>query len=67
MLNASILKTADEIKSPRNAYGETLVELGGLNKDIVVLDADLSCSTQTCKFASKFPERFLIQELQNRI
>ena len=58
MLNASILKTTDEIKSPRNAYGETLVELGGLNKDIVVLDADLSCSTQTCKFASKFPERF---------
>ncbi len=54
----NILKTVDEVKSPRNAYGETLVELGEKNKNIVVLDADLSCSTQTCKFASKFPERF---------
>ncbi len=57
-LNNSIFKTDGEVKSPRNAYGETLVELGEKNKDIVVLDADLSCSTQTCKFASKFPERF---------
>ena len=57
-VDTSILKAVDEIKSPRNAYGETLVELGETNKNIVVLDADLSCSTQTCKFASKFPERF---------
>jgi len=57
-VDTSILKSVDEIKSPRNAYGETLVELGETNKNIVVLDADLSCSTQTCKFASKFPERF---------
>ncbi len=57
-LNNSIFKTDGEVKSPRNAYGETLVELGEKNKDIVVLDADLSCSTQTCKFASKYPERF---------
>ncbi len=54
----AILKNTDEIKSPRAAYGETLVELGEKNKDIVVLDADLSCSTQTCMFAKKFPERF---------
>ncbi len=47
-----------EIKSPRNTYGETLVELGEKNPNIVVLDADLSCSTQTCKFARVFPERF---------
>ena len=44
--------------SPRNCYGETLVELGAKNPDIVVLDADLSCSTQTCKFAKAYPERF---------
>lgn len=47
-----------ECKSVRSAYGKTLVELGKENKDIVVLDADLSCSTQTQIFAKEFPERF---------
>ena len=47
-----------EKKSPRAAYGKALVELGRENKNIVVLDADLSCSTQTCAFAKEFPERF---------
>jgi transketolase len=42
----------------RQAYGETLVELGKENPDIVVLDADLSRSTRTKLFAEKFPERF---------
>lgn len=46
------------MSSLRGVYGETLVELGAINKDIVVLDADLSCSTQTCKFAKAYPERF---------
>ena len=45
-----MLKKETEIKAPRAAYGETLVELGANNQNIVVLDADLSCSTQTCKF-----------------
>ena len=44
--------------SLREAYGETLVELGRENPDIVVLDADLSRSTMTQFFAVKFPERF---------
>jgi len=42
----------------RDAYGITLVELGKKNPDIVVLDADLSCSTKTAKFAKVFPDRF---------
>ncbi|HOA82947.1 MAG TPA: transketolase family protein [Thermodesulfovibrio thiophilus] len=42
----------------RDAYGITLVELGKKNPDIVVLDADLSCSTKTAKFAKLFPDRF---------
>lgn len=42
----------------RDAYGETLAELGAENKDIVALDADLSGSTKTGVFARKFPERF---------
>jgi len=46
------------MKNPRNAYGETLVKLGKKNKDIVVLDADLSKSTKTIMFAKEFPDRF---------
>ncbi len=42
----------------RDAYGEALAELGESNKDVVVLDADLSGSTKTAVFAKKFPERF---------
>ena len=44
--------------NPRDAYGETLVELGGKHGNIVVLDADLSKSTKTILFAKKYPERF---------
>ena len=47
-----------ECKSVRSAYGRTLVELGKENENIVVLDADLSCSTQTQIFAKEFPKRF---------
>ena len=47
-----------ECKSVRSAYGKTLVELGRQNPNIVVLDADLSCSTQTKMFAKEFPNRF---------
>jgi len=46
------------MKATRDAYGETLVQLGEENNDIVVLDADLSGSTKTAAFAKKFPERF---------
>ena len=42
----------------RDAYGETLAELGGEDSRIVVLDADLSGSTKTGVFAKKYPERF---------
>lgn len=48
----------EKTKSIRSAYGKTLVELGKENKDIVVLDADLACSTQTGMFEKEFPERF---------
>ncbi|MCK9571935.1 MAG: transketolase family protein [Candidatus Omnitrophica bacterium] len=47
-----------EYQYQRDIYGETLVKLGLLNKNIVVLDADLSGSTKTCLFAKAFPERF---------
>jgi transketolase len=47
-----------EMLYQRDIYGKTLVELGRQNKDIVVLDADLSGSTRTGIFAKEFPERF---------
>ena len=45
-------------QSTREAYGQTLVELGKQDPNIVVLDADLSKSTMTCLFAREFPDRF---------
>ncbi len=42
----------------RDAYGKALVALGAKNKDVVVLDADLSKSTKTAKFGETYPERF---------
>ncbi|MFO7678155.1 MAG: transketolase family protein [Thermoplasmatota archaeon] len=47
-----------EMVNPRNAYGETLVEMGKKHSNLVVLDADLSKSTKTIMFAKKFPHRF---------
>lgn len=44
--------------SIRKAFGKTLAEIGELNEKIVVMDADLACSTQTKIFADKFPDRF---------
>ena len=43
----------------RDVYGQTLVELGKKDPNVVVLDADLSGSTRTKIFAKEFPKRFL--------
>jgi transketolase len=50
--------TGRKPKATRDAYGETLLELGRKRSDVVALDADLSGSTKTIKFAKEFPERF---------
>ena len=42
----------------RDAYGEALAELGAINNQVVVLDADLSKSTKTNDFKKVYPERF---------
>jgi len=42
----------------RKAYGEALVDLGAANPGVVVLDADVSASTQTWMFAQRYPKRF---------
>lgn len=43
----------------RVAFGEALVELGGLDPRVVVLDGDLANATRVDAFAKAFPERFL--------
>lgn len=48
---------ADKIAT-REAYGNALAEFGGIDNDIVVLDADLAEATKTVIFKKKFPERF---------
>jgi transketolase len=46
------------ILSTREEFGRTLVRLGEMSRDVVVLDADLSSSTCTRLFAERFPDRF---------
>jgi transketolase len=43
----------------REASGQTLVEMGRENKDIVVCEADIGKSTKTSYFAQEFPERYI--------
>jgi transketolase len=46
------------LKSTRDAYGEALLRLGELDPRVVALDADLSSSTRSARFAARFPERY---------
>lgn len=48
----------EEKKATRQSYGEALKELGKVNKDIVVLDADLAGATKSDIFKKEFPDRF---------
>ena len=45
-------------KAIREVYGETIKKYGELNKDIVVLDADVSGSTKSAMFGKEYPDRF---------
>lgn len=60
LLTTEALKALPK-KAPRNQFGDTLALLGQTLPNLVVLDADLACSTQTKRFADKFPERFFNQ------
>src|SRR3984893_14781579 len=47
------------MKAMRDVWGDTLVELGKSNSNVLVCDADLANSTKADKFAKACPERFL--------
>lgn len=46
-----------ESKPTRSSYAEAILEIGEKNPRVVVLDADVSKSIGTNKFAEKYPER----------
>ncbi|MFW5696158.1 MAG: transketolase family protein [Phototrophicaceae bacterium] len=49
-----------ELGTPtRDAFGETLVEIGENNPNLVVVDSDLNDSTRTKFFKERFPARFI--------
>lgn len=58
VINIDVFATNLEKKATRDGYGAGLADLGETNTSIVVLEADLSGSTKTRKFADKFPDRF---------
>lgn len=45
-------------KSIRGAYGEKLLEMGELNNNLVVLEADVGNSSRSILFGEKYPERY---------
>jgi transketolase len=47
------------MRSQRETWGDTLVELAATNPDLVVLDGDLANSTKADIFDRAYPERFL--------
>ena len=47
-----------ELKNCRQAYGETLRELGGTDQSIVVLEADLGKSTMSEMFRQAYSQRY---------
>ena len=51
---------ADVIKqATRDAYGQALADLGAVNPNLIVLDADLAAATKTGVFKKAFPERHI--------
>ena len=49
---------SEEFGDMRTAYGNTLVELGEQDKNVVVLGADTTDSLKTSGFGKQYPERF---------
>ena len=46
-------------KSPRDAFGKGILEVGEKNENIITLSADLSDSVKLGEFIKKFPKRFI--------
>ena len=42
----------------RDAYGQALKALGGLNRKVVALEADVGGSTKSVLFGKEYPDRY---------
>ncbi len=49
----------NNIMAPRDMFGETLLELGKINSNIFVINADVSKATKTEEFAENFSDRYI--------
>lgn len=47
-----------ELVNNRKVFGQTLVSLGEVNSDVVVLEADIAISTRSDLFGERFPDRY---------
>ena len=56
---SSQLASLESLGTIRDAVGKALLRLGGEDRDVVVLTADVARSTRTKWFAERFPERFV--------
>jgi transketolase len=57
LLKSGKLLSEGSGEATRYAYADALVDLGAMNRDVVVLDADVSQSLRTTKFAEAYPDR----------
>lgn len=58
--------TASPMASTREAYGDTLVQLGKEYPNIIVMDGDLAKSTMTIRFGKAYPDRFFYMGIQEQ-
>lgn len=58
-LNPKIGQSDIEQEPTRKGYGQGIIDLGDVDKNVVVLTADLSESTMVHDFQKKYPERFI--------
>jgi len=58
-LNPKLFDKDVEMIPIRKGYGEGLLAAGEADKNVVALCADLTESTQTLPFVTKFPNRFV--------
>lgn len=58
-LNQDIFSSDVKLKESRGGFGEGVLDAAALNKNLVVLGADLSYSVKLKGFMEKYPERFI--------
>ena len=52
-----LLSNERKVADMREAFGQTLVELGTVNSNLVCVGADTTDSLKTKKFGDKYPKR----------